>query len=139
VRPDFVSPPSLYRDAPYEYAAVVPAGALVFTAGACPLDQNGKVVEPGNHEAQARQTVDNLRAALAAAGSSLEQVVKTTIYVVAQNQHELVRTWNVVAEAFGDSRPPSTLLGVALLGYTGQLVEIEAIALAGRRALSSDA
>jgi len=35
----------------------------------------------------------------------------------------------VIAEAFGDARPPSTLLGVAMLGYAGQLVELEAVAL----------
>jgi enamine deaminase RidA (YjgF/YER057c/UK114 family) len=131
VRPEFVSPPSLYGGAPYEYAAVAPAGALVFAAGACPLDEDGRVVAPGDREAQARQALDNLRAALAAAGSSFEQVLKTTVYVIAEDRSELVRTWRVVEEAFGATRPPSTLLGVAALGYPEQLVEIEAVALRG--------
>jgi enamine deaminase RidA (YjgF/YER057c/UK114 family) len=40
-----------------------------------------------------------------------------------------VRVWDVVAARFGSAKPPSTLLGVAMLGYPDQLVEIEAIAL----------
>jgi enamine deaminase RidA (YjgF/YER057c/UK114 family) len=66
---------------------------------------------------------------LAGAGSSFDQVLKTTVYVVAQDRHELVRTWNVVEEAFAPARPPSTLLGVSVLGYPDQLVEIEAVAV----------
>lgn len=129
MRPSLVSPPSLYPGAPYEYAAVAREGSLVFTAGACPLDMSGTVVAPGDHEGQARKAVENLAAALTAAGSSLRLVLKTTVYVVAEDRSELVRAWKVVEEAFGEHRPPSTLLGVAQLGYPEQLVEIEAVAL----------
>lgn len=129
MRPSLVSPPSLYPGAPYEYAAVAREGSLVFTAGACPLDMSGTVVAPGDHEGQARKAVENLAAALTAAGSSLRLVLKTTVYVVAEDRSELVRAWKEVEEAFGEHRPPSTLLGVAQLGYPEQLVEIEAVAL----------
>jgi enamine deaminase RidA (YjgF/YER057c/UK114 family) len=127
-----VSPPTLYPGAPYEYAAVAPAGTLVFTAGACPLDSAGRVVAPGDYEGQSRQALENLRAALVAAGSDFERTLKTTIYVVARDRSDLVRVWNVVEQRFAPARPPSTLLGVNLLGYEDQLVEIEAIALAPR-------
>jgi enamine deaminase RidA (YjgF/YER057c/UK114 family) len=127
---EFVRPAGLYRDAPYACAAVAPAGRLVFSAGACPLDDAGVVVGPGDLEAQARQTVANLFAALEAAGASPGAVLKTTVYVVSSSQEDLVRVWAVVKSAFEPSDPPSTLLGVAALGYTGQLVEIEAVALA---------
>jgi enamine deaminase RidA (YjgF/YER057c/UK114 family) len=73
-----VNPRELYASTPYDYASVAPAGGIVFTAGACPLDADGTVVAPGDFEAQTRQTLDNLATALAAAGSSLEQVLKTT-------------------------------------------------------------
>ncbi|MDQ2984020.1 MAG: RidA family protein [Actinomycetota bacterium] len=130
MRPDFTSPPNLFPGAPYEYAAIAPReGRLVFTAGACPLDEAGVVVAPGDYEGQARAAVENLRTALEAAGSGLGQVLKTTVYVAAQEHVDLLRVWKVVEESFGESRPPSTLLGVSLLGYTGQLVEIEAVAL----------
>jgi enamine deaminase RidA (YjgF/YER057c/UK114 family) len=73
----------LYGGVPYAYASVaaVPATEFVFAAGACPLDQDGKVVAPGDVPGQARQAVANLASALKAAGASLTDVLKTTIYV----------------------------------------------------------
>jgi enamine deaminase RidA (YjgF/YER057c/UK114 family) len=131
LRPEFVSPPSLYAAAPYEYAAIAPAGArLVFAAGACPLNDAGEVVAPGDYEAQARAALENLSVALEAAGSGFEHVLKSTVYVASSDRAQLVRVWNVVEKSFAPARPPSTLLGVAGLGYAGQLVEIEAVGLA---------
>jgi enamine deaminase RidA (YjgF/YER057c/UK114 family) len=131
VRPEFVSPPSLHAGAPYEYAALAPPGArLVFAAGACPLNDAGDVVAPGDYEGQARAAIDNLRLALEAAGSSFEQVLKSTVYVASSDRAQLVRAWRGVDESFAPARPPSTLLGVGALGYPGQLVEIEAVGLA---------
>jgi enamine deaminase RidA (YjgF/YER057c/UK114 family) len=127
--PKPVRPRSLYAGVPYDYAAIVPAGRLVFTAGACPLDAAGRVVAPGDFEAQARQALDNLLMTLAAAGSGPAHLLKTTIYVAARDRSDLVRVWNVIAEGLAPAKPPSTLLGVALLGYSGQLVEIEAVAV----------
>lgn len=118
----------LFPGTPYEYASVAPEGSLVFTAGACPLDTEGRVVAAGDHAEQAHHALANLKAALAGVGSSFDQVLKTTVYVVAQDRSELVRTWSVVEEAFAPARPPSTLLGVSLLGYPDQLVELEAVA-----------
>jgi enamine deaminase RidA (YjgF/YER057c/UK114 family) len=122
----------LWADAEYAYAAVSPAGSLVFTAGACPLDENGAVVAPGDVAAQARQAVANLEAALSAAGAGLDDVLKTTIYVASADRADLVAAWQVIRAAFGDHDAPGTLLGVAVLGYPDQLVEIEAVALASR-------
>jgi enamine deaminase RidA (YjgF/YER057c/UK114 family) len=114
----------LYDGVPYEYSRS--AGGLVFTAGACPLDDEGCVVGPGDVEAQAARAVENLLAALAEAGATADDLLKTTIYVVGEERGDLVRAWDVVAARLG--RVPSTLLGVALLGYPEQLVEIEAVA-----------
>jgi enamine deaminase RidA (YjgF/YER057c/UK114 family) len=82
----------LFSGTPYDYASVAPEGALVFTAGACPLDEDGRVVAIGDHEGQAEQALRNLRAALAEVGSSFEQVLKTTVYVVAADLSKLVGT-----------------------------------------------
>jgi enamine deaminase RidA (YjgF/YER057c/UK114 family) len=120
---------ALFRDPPYAYAAIAPPGALVFTAGACPLDEDGVVVAPGEVGRQARQAVANLAEALQASGSSLSSVLKTTVYVASADRGDLVTAWDVIRAAFGDHDAPSTLLGVAVLGYPGQLVEIEAIAV----------
>ena len=123
-----MTPPGLFPGAPYHYAAIAEAGRMVFAAGACPIDEDGVVV-PGGIQAQAQKAVANLFVALDAAGAAKDDVLKTTVYVASSNQAELVQAWEVIAAAFSPARPPSTLLGVAVLGYTDQLVEIEAVAV----------
>ncbi|MFC4015023.1 RidA family protein [Nonomuraea purpurea] len=114
----------------YAYAALA-RGPLraVFTAGACPLDAEGRTVAVGDYAGQAEQVMRNLATALEAAGASLTDVVKTTVYVASSNQSDLVAAWDVVRAHFGDHDAPSTLLGVAVLGYDEQLVEVEAVAV----------
>jgi len=119
----------LYADAPYAYAAVAPPGSLIFTAGACPIDENGTVTAVGDYVRQAAGAMANLVTALAAAGASLTDVLKTTVYVASGDRHDLFAVWQVVHSAFGEHDAPSTLLGVAVLGYADQLVEIEAVAV----------
>jgi len=119
---------SLFQEAPYAYASIAPRGSLIFTAGACPLDDQGQVVGPGDVRAQASLAVANLATALAASGATLADVLKTTVYVASADRADLVAAWQVIRAAFGAHDAPSTLLGVAVLGYPGQLVEIEAVA-----------
>ncbi len=125
-----VHPDRLYAGAPYAYASVAPAGALVFTAGACPLDEAGQVIGAGDVRAQAAAAVANLGTALAASGATLADVLRTTIFVASAERADLVAAWDVIRAAFGDHDAPSTLLGVTVLGYPEQLVEIEAVAVA---------
>ena len=122
----------LYPGAPYAYAAVAPPGSLIFTAGAYPITADGDVAAPGDYAAQAGHAIANLITALAAAGASLTDVLKSTVYVASARQQDLIEVWEVVHAAFGTHDAPSTLLGVTVLGYSGQLVEIEAVALVGR-------
>jgi len=120
---------SSLADAPYAYAASVPAGSrLIFMAGACPLRADGSTAGTGDHAEQARVCLDNLEQALADAGARLTDVVSTRVLVVAQTREDLVTAWSVVSERFGAHDVPSTLVGVSLLGYADQLVEIEAVA-----------
>jgi enamine deaminase RidA (YjgF/YER057c/UK114 family) len=104
------------------------ARSLVFTAGACPLNAAGETVAPGDVAAQTEQVMDNLETALRAAGAELRAVAKTTVYVASQRREDLVTAWNVIRARFRDHDAPSTLLGVAVLGYPNQLVEVEAVA-----------
>jgi len=130
---DAVRPPGLFPGAPYDYAAIAQGPGLVITAGACPIDDAGRVTAPHDFEVQTKKALENLFVTLAASGTSPDKVLKTTVYVASSERSDLVRVWNVVASAFAPARPPSTLLGVAVLGYPDQLVEIEAVALAGPR------
>ncbi|PWV54662.1 MULTISPECIES: RidA family protein [Nocardiopsis] len=115
--------------AEYAYAATVPAGVrLIFPAGSCPLNEDGSTAAVGDYAGQAAVCVANLRTALAEAGAELTDVVNTRVLVASTSQDDLVAAWEVVRDAFGDHDVPSTLMGVTVLGYDDQLVEIEAVA-----------
>ena len=122
--------PGLSPPPGYSHVVAASGSRLVTTAGAVPVDAEGTLVGPGDHLAQARQTLENLSLALEAAGATARDVVKITVYVVAEDRAELVTVWRAVQET-GMAGAASTLLGVSLLGYEGQLVEIEAIAVLG--------
>lgn len=115
--------------AQYAYAATAPATArLIFLAGACPLNQDGTTAGVGDYAAQAEKAIQNMRLALEAAGAVIEDVISTRVLVASALRADLVTAWDVVREAFGGHDVPSTLMGVTVLGYPDQLVEIEAIA-----------
>jgi enamine deaminase RidA (YjgF/YER057c/UK114 family) len=115
--------------AEYAYAATAPAEArLIFLAGACPLNADGSTAAVGDYAGQAAKAVENMRIALSDAGASLHDVISTRVLVASTNQKDLVTAWEVVRDSFGDHDVPSTLMGVTVLGYKDQLVEIEAVA-----------
>ena len=120
--PDLAKPPG------YAHVVVASGTRLVMTAGAMPLDAAGNLVGAGDVRAQARRTLDNLMWQLAAAGASGEDVLKTTVYVASTDRADLVACRQEVQRS-PLAAAASTLLGVALLGDAGQLVEIEAIAV----------
>ena len=120
---------TLSRVAEYAYAATAPAEArLIFLAGACPLSEDGSTAAIGDYAGQAAKAFENMRTALADAGASVEDVISTRILVASSRREDLVTAWEVVRNSFGSHDVPSTLLGVTVLGYKDQLVEIEAVA-----------
>ncbi|QKV91832.1 RidA family protein [Streptomyces sp. NA02950] len=120
---------SLSDVAEYAYAATAPAEArLIFLAGACPLNEDGSTAAIGDVAGQAAKAVENMKTALADAGASLEDIVSTRVLVASSRREDLVAAWDVYRDALGDHDVPSTLMGVTVLGYTDQLVEIEAVA-----------
>jgi enamine deaminase RidA (YjgF/YER057c/UK114 family) len=115
--------------AEYAYAATAPAQSrLIFLAGACPLNEDGSTAAIGDYAGQAAKAIENMRIALADAGASMEDVLSTRVLVASARQEDLVAAWGVVRDSFGDHDVPSTLMGVTVLGYQDQLVEIEAVA-----------
>lgn len=120
---------SLFAGAPYAYAATAPADArLVFLAGVCPLNTDGTTAAPGDLAGQTAKCLENLRTALAEAGAGIDDVVSTRVLVASTDRADLGTAWEIVHDAFGEHEVPSTLLGVTVLGWEHQLVEIEAVA-----------
>ena len=103
------------------------AGGLIFTAGQIALDPaSGKMVGETIEE-QTRRVLENLKAVLEAAGSSMDKVVKTTVFIT--NMAEFGRMNAVYAEYFPSNPPARSTLPMASLPLGG-LVEIECVALA---------
>ncbi len=115
--------------AEYAYAATAPKDArLIFLAGSCPLNEDGTTAAIGDYAGQAAACVETMTRALAAAGATIEDVISTRVLVASSAQADLVTAWEVVRDAFGEHDVPSTLMGVTVLGYDDQLVELEAVA-----------
>jgi len=110
------------------YSQAVQSGDLVFLSGQIPLDPASGELVSGDIEAQARRVLDNLRAVLAAAGCSFQDVVKTTIYLVDLADFAAVNA--VYASYFSGDPPARATLQVAALPK-GARVEIDAIARVG--------
>lgn len=120
--------PGLAAPPGYSHVAIARGATLVFTAGAVPLDATGELVGADDAVAQTDQVVANLLAALAIAGATPEDVVKTTVYVAGADHDRQVTVWEAVRRS-PIAAAPSTLVGVSTLGYREQLVEIEAVAV----------
>jgi enamine deaminase RidA (YjgF/YER057c/UK114 family) len=115
--------------AQYAYAATAPTDArMIFLAGACPLNDDGSTAAIGDYLGQAAVCIETMSRALLAAGATIDDVISTRVLVASSNRADLVAAWNVVRDSFGEHDVPSTLIGVTVLGYADQLVEIEAIA-----------
>lgn len=111
------------------YSQAVRCGDLIFTAGQIALDPaTGKLVE-GNVTVQTRRVLDNVKAILDAAGSGLDRVVKTTVFL--KDMGEFAAMNAVYAEFFPADPPARSTVEVARLPRDVR-VEIEAVALAGR-------
>jgi len=110
------------------YSQGVRVGDFVFTAGQVPLDpETGQLVEGGTGE-QTRQVMQNLGQVLEAAGSSLANVVKTTIFVTDIGDFAMVN--HVYGSFFAADPPARSTVQVAALPL-GAKVEIEAVAMVG--------
>lgn len=114
----------------YAEMSITTGVRLAWLAGQCPLDDEGRLVGPGDLASQTRQVITNLRTCMVDVGAGPDKVVRTTVYVVGP-QDALATVWSVFRDSGVSGTPmaPSTLLGVARLGYKGQLVEVDAIVL----------
>ena len=116
---------------PRGYSHVVSAsGKMIFVAGQISVDKSGNMVGAGDLRAQTVQVLENVKAALAAAGATFADVVKQNTYVVNLNAEALPIIREVRSQFLPAENPPaSTLVGVTALAMEGLLIEIEVVAV----------
>ncbi|MFD6448408.1 RidA family protein [Promicromonospora sp. NPDC060204] len=122
-----VQPDGLHATPGYHHVTIVEAGRTAHLAGQCPLDASGALVGADDPLAQADQVAANALAALAAVGAAPQDVVRSVVYVASDDRAVLSAVWHrldagPLAAAFTTA---STLLGVTVLGFAGQLVEVD--------------
>jgi enamine deaminase RidA (YjgF/YER057c/UK114 family) len=129
-KPRFLNPPTLYRPPGYSHVVEIRGpGRIVYIAGQLGFDANGKLVgDPGDFRAQATQTFENLKLALAAVGGTLGDIVKLNNYLADMSHLPIFRD---VRNAYINlSNPPaSTTIEISKFVPDGALLEIEAVAM----------
>lgn len=122
INPTAMAPPGGH------YSHAVTAGGMVFVSGQLPIAPDGSKLNDAPFEAQARQVLDNVALALAAAGSAVDRLVQVRVYVTD------IQSWpafNTLYAAWaGSARPARAVVPVPMLHY-GFKIEVEAVALAG--------
>lgn len=126
--------------APWEdavgYSRAVRAGSEVHVSGTTATDEGGAVVGVGDPRAQTERALANVERALTAAGASLDDVVRTRLYVVDIDDWEAIGAAHEAA--FGDVRPAATMVQVERLVDPEMLVEVEATAILDDESGTSD-
>jgi enamine deaminase RidA (YjgF/YER057c/UK114 family) len=125
----FLNPAGLSKPMGYTQVVVAQPGRLVYVSGQVPLNASGEVVGKGDLRAQVTQVMNNLKTALAAAGATMQDVIKVNYYVVNLKPDQLPVIREVRSKYFSAEHPPAgTLVGVTALVQEGYMIEIEAVA-----------
>jgi enamine deaminase RidA (YjgF/YER057c/UK114 family) len=127
IQPEALATPSRSGHTLYSHVVSVEGRRLIFVAGQLARDRAGNLVGKRDMRAQIRQVGENIKAALAAAGATLADIVKTNTFVT--DMDEYFRHVDVRMEYFGPALPTSTTVEVRRLAHPDFLVEIEAVAM----------
>lgn len=129
-RKEIIRPETGIHPLPWPYSHGVKVGTMLFVAGQVALDEELRIVGPGDAEAQARQTWKNIKTVVEAAGGKISDVVRVTTYVADLADIDAIH--RVRREFFPDGDfPTATVVQAARLGLPGLLLETEAFAIIG--------
>ncbi|MEE2980262.1 MAG: RidA family protein [Pseudomonadota bacterium] len=107
----------------------IQVGETVYTSGQVALSADGEIIGPGDVAAQTRAVFDNLRAVLAEAGATMDDVVKILVFLIDMKDFQVFS--KIRAETFPNKVPASSVVGAPAFAHSDLLIEIEAIAVVG--------
>jgi enamine deaminase RidA (YjgF/YER057c/UK114 family) len=126
----FLNPSTLCPTFGWTHVVTATGGKTVYVSGQVSVNERGEVVGKGDLRAQTVQTFENLKLALATAGATFQQVIKSNIYVVGLRPEQVAIVREVRARYFNAAQPPaSTLVGVSALAAADWLIEVEVVAV----------
>jgi enamine deaminase RidA (YjgF/YER057c/UK114 family) len=129
---EFINPPELNPTNGFSHVVTATGGKTIYISGQVSVNAKAEVVGKGDFRAQVEHTFENLKAALAAAGATFDDVVKVTYFVVDLKPEYVPHVREVRKKYLSATNPPaSTLVGVPALVVPDWLIEIEAIAVVG--------
>ena len=128
-----VNPPSLAHPRGFSHGVLVNGGKLLFLAGQTASDAEGQIIAPGNLVAQYEQVLRNLQTVVEAAGGTMQDIVKITIFVADRDSYlaQLKALGNMHKAFFGNYYPATALLEISRFYQDDALIEIEGIAVLG--------
>lgn len=131
---NYINPPSLCPTFGWTHVATVSGGKTIYISGQVSVNERGEVVGRGDMRLQTEQTFRNVERALAAAGATFRDVVKTNLYVVGLKPEHVPIIREVRARYIAADHPPvSTLVGISALVGPEWMIEIEAVAVIAER------
>jgi enamine deaminase RidA (YjgF/YER057c/UK114 family) len=126
----FINPPGLSPTAGWTHVVTSSGGKTVYISGQVSVNERGEVVGKGDLRVQTERTFENIKIALAAAGATFRDVVKTNLYVVGLKPADVGVIREVRSRYLAADQPPaSTLVGVSALVGAEWLIEIEVVAV----------
>ena len=128
-----INPPSLARATGFSHGILVTGGRLLFLAGQTASDADGRIVAPGNLVAQYEQVLRNLQTVVKAAGGTMQDIMKITIFIRNRDDYlaQLKPLGKVHRAFFGTYYPATALFEIARFFQDEALIEIEGLAVLG--------
>jgi enamine deaminase RidA (YjgF/YER057c/UK114 family) len=129
VQKETIKTPTLAKPyAPYSPGCIVKKfNSLVFVSGVVPNDVEGNIVCRGDIEGQVRQVLHNLKVTVESAGTTFDNVIKLTTYVIAEAMEDYLGSSACQEYLTSFPTPCESLIGVACLANDGQMIEVEGI------------
>ena len=131
MKKEYLNPDTLFPSRAFGFSQVVTSqgGKWIHCSGQTAWDKEMNIVGAGDLQQQMRQSLENVRLALAAAGAVPEDVVRVTVYIADYQPDEIGPVSSAMADFFKDNPPASTLIGVQALALPDFRVEVEVTAV----------